>query len=58
MKETLKTPHDRNPKEFKAFVKEFVNDHGSNWRPLRGLWPEDVFDFVYKQAIKRAKEDN
>jgi hypothetical protein len=56
-----KTPHEEHPKEFASFVKEFVNDHGSEWRPLRGLWPEDVFDFMWKlahkQTIKEARED-
>lgn len=38
---------------FKKFVKEFVNDHGENWRPLRGLWPEDVAEF-WEKYIDRS----
>jgi len=33
----------------KRFIREFVNDHGNAWRPLRGLWVEDVLDFIQKE---------
>lgn len=32
----------------KRFIKEFVNDHGTEWRPLRGLWVEDVLAFEFE----------
>lgn len=44
-------------KDWKAdFVTQFVNDHGTEWRPLRGLWVEDVTDFIEKLlASEKAK---
>jgi len=33
----------------KRFIREFVNDHGNAWRPLRGLWVEDVLEFIQKE---------
>ena len=36
------------------FIREFVNDHGNAWRPLRGLWVEDVIEFI-EQVEKEAR---
>lgn len=33
----------------KRFIREFVNDHNQTWRPLRGLWVEDVLEFITKE---------
>jgi len=38
------------------FVKKFVNDHGTEWRPLRGLWVEDVIAFI-EETIKEERKD-
>jgi len=35
------------------FVHQFVNNHNQTWRPLRGLWVEDVIDFI-RQQLKSA----
>lgn len=40
----------------KEFIHEFVNDHGNAWRPLRGLWVEDVIDFI-KNLIQSVREE-
>ena len=42
----------------KRFIREFVNDHGNAWRPLRGLWVEDVLEFIQKEIdSERARTE-
>jgi hypothetical protein len=47
----------------KEFIHKFVNDHGDEWRPLRGLWVEDVIEFIsqvhqsaYEKGVKEERE--
>lgn len=37
------------------FRKQFINDHNTKWRPLRGLWWEDIQDFIKK--VYEAERD-
>ena len=46
----------KQPKWKKEFIKEFVNDHGDEWRPLRGLWVEQIFEFISKLLAKEQVE--
>lgn len=42
----------------KRFIREFVNDHGNAWRPLRGLLVEDVLEFIQKEIdSERARTE-
>lgn len=43
----------------KEFISKFVNDHGFEWRPLRGLWPDEVMDYISKlrNAAHQAGRD-
>lgn len=36
----------------KEFVKKFVNNHNLTWRPLRGLWHEEVLAFIHSEKEK------
>lgn len=54
---------EKNIKEFDGgFVKEFINDHNGEWRPLRGLWMEDIFEYIHKYQkqffISYLEEEN
>lgn len=58
----MKTIHDENKisdylkireEEFdNHFRIQFINDHNGEWRPLRGLWMEDIFDYFHKENLK------
>lgn len=48
----VETPEDDWKEEFR---KEFINDHNGCWRPLRGLWMEDIFEFI-ENLIKKERE--
>lgn len=55
--EQLKAIRLQNKNEWeKEFVRRFVNNHGTHWRPLRGLWTEEVIEFIYEVISQREKE--
>lgn len=63
MNENIKKLLDSQKSEFdKRFIKEFINDHNGEWRPLRGLYMEDVFDCIHKYQnnalISYLEEEN
>ena len=39
------------------FIKKFVNTHNTAWRPLRGLWVEEVIDFIRKTRQEAWEEE-
>ncbi len=54
--QNIKEQIERNKEEFdKGFVKEFINDHNGEWRPLRGLWMEDIFEYIHKHNNSSLK---
>lgn len=40
----------------KEFHHRFINDHNMEWRPLRGLWEDDITDFIAELLSKQKKE--
>lgn len=49
------TDQPKKPEWEERFIKEFVNTHNQTWRPLRGLWVEDVIAFI--REVEREAEE-